>query len=132
MGSPPRVYRTLQRDAKRIRKGPTGDVGSIFRGSGFEVVWVSKKGESIDRRWFRLSSVDLLLVVRGRLRVDFQERRLRPKVLKSGDLLVLPPRVKCRAYRWPRSSKQATVFVAMYPISRGSKAARRKGSHRGA
>jgi len=130
MTAQPRVFRIFQRDAEKIRKRPTGETGSIFRGSGFEVVWVSKLGESIDRRWFSLPSVDLLLVMRGRLRVEFQEPRLNSKVLKPGDLLVLPPGVKCRAYRWPRASRRATVFVAVYPIPRGVRATRRRGSHR--
>jgi len=115
----PKVYRIFQRDATSLRTGPTGDVGNLFRGSRFEVVWVSKKGESIDRRWFSVPTVDLLLVIRGRLRVDFQDPQLRSLILTPGDFFQLPPRLKCRAYRWPRTSRQATVFVAIYPVRPG-------------
>jgi ribosomal protein L16 Arg81 hydroxylase len=35
-------------------------------------------------------------------------------VMAPGDLLVLPPGVRCRAYRWPRDAAQATLFLAAY------------------
>jgi len=112
----PTVYRIAHREAQSIRSGPTGDVGTLFSDSGFEVVWVSKEEEAIDRKWFSRSSVDLLLVIQGKLRVDFKSQQLKSLVLKPGDLFLLPPRVKCRAYRWPRSSRKATVFAAIYPV----------------
>ena len=112
----PTVYRITHRDAQAIRSGPTGDVGMLFSDSGFEVVWVSKKEEAIDRKWFSLPTVDLLLVVQGKLRVDFKDRQFKSLVLKPGELFLLPPRIKCRAYRWPRTSRKATVFAAIYPV----------------
>jgi hypothetical protein len=73
-------------------------------------------GEAIDPDWFESQRVDLLIVVAGRLRVDFERWREPSRVLGVGDVLVLPPRTKCRAYRWPRTSRRATVFLAVYPV----------------
>ena len=127
----PTVYRITHRDAETIRSGPTGDVGTLFSGSGFEVVWVSKKEEAIDRRWFSLPTTDLLLVILGKLRVDFQDSRFEPLVLEPGDFFRLPPRVKCRAYRWPRTSRRATVFLAIYPVRPKSRQRPRSGARHG-
>jgi len=90
-------------------------VGTVFSGEGIEVVWVRKAGERIDPEWFVPESVDLLTVLRGRLRVEFKDRRWRTRVLEPGDVLVLPRSTACRAYRWPRTSRAPTVFLATYP-----------------
>lgn len=74
-----------------------------------------KRGEDVDPNWFSMTSVDILAVVRGRLRVEFADRRSRPRILGVGDVLVLPPRTKCRAYRWPRGARGPTIFIAVYP-----------------
>ena len=105
-------------------------MGTIFSDSGFEVVWVSKDAEAIDSRWFSLPTVDLLLVIQGKLRVDFRDRKLRSLVLEPGDFMLLPPRVECRAYRWPRNSRRATVFAAIYPVGRKLPKRVRSLSHR--
>jgi hypothetical protein len=110
----PQVFRVYSREAQGIRKSPTGDVGLLYSGEGVEAVWVSKANERIDRRWFRYPKIDLLLVVRGRLRVEFKDDRPRPRVLGPGAFLVLPRGTACRAYRWPRSAAKPTVFVAFY------------------
>ena len=46
----------------------------------------------------------------------FEQEGLAPLVLALGDLLVLPPNTRCRAYRWPRDRQAATVFFAVYPV----------------
>ncbi len=117
-GARPTVFRTLKGEGTRVRLGPTGEVGTIFRGGGLEVVWVRKDGEMIDPNWFMSRKVDILMVIQGRLRVEFSERHLPTAVLGVGDVLVLPPGTKCRAYRWPRSSRRATVFLAVYPVGK--------------
>ena len=111
----PRVVRTLRKEGPNRHRSPTGEVGRIFRGAGLEMVWVHKRGEQIDPKWFSMESVDLLVVVQGRLRVEFEDPRWGRRTLGAGDVLVLPPRTRCRAYRWPRSSRRSTVFVAVYP-----------------
>ena len=114
----PKVVRALRGEGQRIRHGPTGDVGAVYRDSRFEVVWVRKRRELVDRRWFSSRDVDILTVLQGRLRVEFADVREPPRVLEAGDLLVLPPNTKCRAYRWPRNTRRATVFIAVYPVRR--------------
>lgn len=129
----PRVIRTLKKDGSGLRTGPTGEVGTVYHGSGFEVVWVRKQREALDPNWFESPRVDLLVVVQGRLRVEFLEKRQRSQVLGVGDVLVLPARAKCRAYRWPRRSRRATVFLAVYPdgSGRSSSVPRRRGRGKG-
>jgi len=122
MRKPPRVVRALRREGRWLHRGPTGEVGTIHRQSSFEVVWVRKEREAIDPRWFEMSVVDVLVVVQGRLRVDFEDQKWRSRVLGPGDALVLPPGTKCRAYRWPRRSRRATIFVAIYPKGRVGRA----------
>jgi len=112
---PPAIVRVLRREGRNLRRRPTGEVGLVHRHASFEVVWVRKQGERVDPRWFSSPEVDLLIVVQGRLRVEFAEGPPAPRTLGVGDVLVLPPNVRCRAYRWPRTARRATVFLAVYP-----------------
>jgi hypothetical protein len=109
------VFDILRGDAAATTATPFGLVGRAYSGEGIELVWVSKQAEGIDPEWFVSNSVDLLLVLQGRLRVEFADESLDQLTLEPGQLLVLPPSTRCRAYRWPREATQATVFVAAYP-----------------
>jgi quercetin dioxygenase-like cupin family protein len=111
----PRIFRILESDALEVRDTPFGSVGKVFRGQGIEVVWVRKQDEAVDPDWFSQPMLDLLLVVQGKLKVEFERPDLEPCILGPGDLLVLPPNTRCRGYRWPREAAEATVFVAVYP-----------------
>jgi uncharacterized protein YjlB len=111
-----RVFRVRQGEALTINETPFGSAGEIFRGEGIEAVWVSKGEEAIDPGWFSQSSVDLIVVLQGRLRVEFQSEEETDTTLEPGDVLVLPAETRCRAYRWPRESRTATKFLAVYPI----------------
>ncbi len=112
----PRIFHLLQGEALDVWHAQTGDVGRVFRGAGIEAVWVSKQDEAIDCQWFSQASVDLIAVIQGQLRVEFAEVGRDPVVLDPGDLLVLPANTCCRAFRWPRESREATVFLAVYPL----------------
>jgi hypothetical protein len=111
----PQVFHVLRGDALAVRPSPTGSVGTLFSGAGIEMVWVAKQDEAIDRAWFSQGTVDLLVVLRGQLRVELERQELDTLVLDPGDLLVLPPNTRCRAYRWPRDRREATIFLAVYP-----------------
>jgi len=111
----PQVFHILREEALDLRHSPTGRVGQVYRGEGLEVVWVAKQEEVIDAAWFAQPTVDLLIVLQGRLRVEFEEETRAPLVLEPGDLLKLPANTRCRAYRWPRDQQEATIFVAVYP-----------------
>ena len=126
----PRVFRLAAREALDVRHSATGDVGRLFTGEGLEVVWVSKQAEEIDPEWFSLRSVDLLLVLQGRLRMEFEDPVLAPITLDPLDLVVLPANVRCRAYRWPRDAASPTVFLAVYPTDASSTAVRHGRSDR--
>jgi len=115
------LFNVLRGEAIETRRSPFGDVGPVFSGEGIELVWVSKLGEPVDPDWFEADQVDIILVVQGRLKVEFESPEQGDRVLEIGDVLVLPAGVRCRAYRWPRDAEEATVFVAAYPTAhRGS------------
>lgn len=112
----PRILNVLRGEAEEVRATPFGHVGTIHSGSGIELVWVSKQAEPIDEGWFSSAEVDLLLVVQGQLKVEFEAAELPDRILGTGDVLVLPAGLRCRAYRWPREAREATVFIAAYPV----------------
>jgi hypothetical protein len=134
-----RVFNVLHGEASRVRSTPFGDVGSLFSGSGIELVWVRKQDEPIDEDWFCSDEVDLILVIQGQLKFEFEaltggvltggaltggeladgaltDNAPTDLVLDVGDVLVLPAGQRCRAYRWPRDARTPTVFVAAYPV----------------
>lgn len=115
MSERPQVFDVRRGEAETTTPTPFGLVGRVHSGEGIEMVWVSKQAEQVDPGWFSAETVDLLLVVQGCLRVEFEDARFRELSLEPGQLLVLPARTRCRAYRWPRDAEEATVFVAAYP-----------------
>jgi hypothetical protein len=112
------VFNVLRGEASQLRRTPFGDVGTVFSGPGIELVWVSKQAEPIDEGWFSPDSVDLILVLQGQLKFEFEAPDLADRVLSAGEVVVLPAGERCRAYRWPRDAREATVFVAAYPAGR--------------
>jgi hypothetical protein len=123
----PQVFNVLCAQATQVRSTPFGEVGTVFSGQGIEMVWVSKLAEPIDENWFSSDEVDLILVVQGQLKVEFESPSHADRVLSVGDVLVLPAREQCRAYRWPRDVHEATIFVAAYPTGHNSFAAEHAG-----
>jgi len=111
----PTVFNILAGEATAVHHSSTGTVGVLFSGQGIEAEWVSKQKEERDSEWFSQGSVDLILVLQGQLCVEFEDASLGDRVLKRGDLLVLPPMTRCRAYHWPEESDQETIFFATYP-----------------
>ncbi len=109
------VFNVLRGEANNVRSTPFGDVGTVFSGHNMELVWVSKQGEPVDDSWFRMKEVDLIMVLQGQLKFEFESPDHDDRVLGAGELLVLPAESRCRAYRWPRDASQATIFVAAYP-----------------
>lgn len=114
-GPAPEVFNVVLGQAREVRSTPFGDVGTVFSGQGIEMVWVSKLAEPIDQDWFSSDRVDLILVVQGQLKFEFESSGQPDRVLSAGEVLVLPAGQRCRAYRWPRDRREATVFVAAYP-----------------
>ncbi len=112
----PKIFHILNDEATEIKSSPFGSVGSLFSGEGIEAVWVKKQAEVIDPGWFAQPMVDLILVVQGKLKFEFERDDIDSCVLELGDMLVLPANTRCRAYHWPREAEHATVFVAVYPV----------------
>jgi hypothetical protein len=108
----PRVFNVLNGEAVQTRSTAFGVVGTLFSDEGIELVWVSKGDEDVDPDWFSSDEVDLIVVVRGGLKFEFESSDLSERVLAPGDVLVLPSNTRCRAYRWPRECKEATIFLA--------------------
>ncbi|HYA11342.1 MAG TPA: hypothetical protein VEH10_06730 [Thermoplasmata archaeon] len=115
----PRVFRTRRGEALDVRSSPTGDVGRLYTGEGIEAVWVRKDAEQVDPDWFVQRRVDLITVLQGQLRVEFDRPGLEARTLGPGDCLVLPGATRCRAYRWPRETTEPTLFLAVYPTGPG-------------
>jgi len=111
-----RIFRVTHGEAIAITQTPYGSVGQLYRGEGIEAVWVSKQNESIDPDWFSQSSVDLIIVLQGKLRVEFESDDQPDVMLEPGDVLILQAQTRCRAYRWPRDIQTPTIFLAVYPI----------------
>jgi hypothetical protein len=116
-GQPLQVFDVLRGEAEQVRSTPYGAVGTVFSGSGVEFVWVSKQDEPIDEGWFCSDEIDLILVVQGQLKFEFEAAGRADLVLSPGHVIVLPAGERCRAYRWPRDAAEATVFVAAYPVN---------------
>ena len=76
---------------------------------------MSKLAEPIDPDWFSSDRVDLILVVQGQLKVEFEAPGQPGRMLSAGDVLVLPAGQRCRAYRWPRDRREAAVSAADCP-----------------
>lgn len=113
-----RVVNVLGRESAHVRSTPFGDVGTVFAGPDIEVVWVSKHGEPVDEHWFSSHEPDVILLVQGRLKFEFDAPSEPDRVLGVGDVLVLPAKTRCRAYSWPRDSREPALFVAAYPVRR--------------
>lgn len=109
------VFNVLRGEAGHVRSTPFGDVGTLFSCRSMELVWVSKQNEPIDDSWFQMKAVDLIMVMQGQLKFEFESPDYDDRVLGVGEVLVLPSGARCRAYRWPRDASRATIFVAAYP-----------------
>lgn len=115
----PTVFNVLRGEALEVTRSPYGSVGHLFRGEGVEAVWVAKQDEEVDPGWFSQDRVDLVLVVQGELRIEFEAKDLPARLLGPGDFMILPAGTRCRAYRWPRSRREASIFIAVYPSTSG-------------
>jgi quercetin dioxygenase-like cupin family protein len=108
-------FNVLAGEALRVKTVPFGSVGTVTEGHGVEVVWVAKQDEAIDPDWYSQPQLDVLFVVRGTLRVEFAHDPSAVQTLTEGQLIVIPPSTKCRAYRWPRDAVEPTIFLAITP-----------------
>ncbi len=89
-GPGPQVSNILRGQASRVRSTPFGEVGTVFSGQGIEMVWVSKPAEPIDENWFSSDEADLILVVQGQLKFEFESTTQADRALRVGEVLVLP------------------------------------------
>jgi mannose-6-phosphate isomerase-like protein (cupin superfamily) len=112
----PHVFDVLARAALATKETPYGRTGTLVDEAGLAVVWVEKADDDVDPGWFEYERTDVLLVVQGKLKVEFRDRPGDDRVLEPGVCLVLPPHTACRAYRWPRDSAEPTLFVAAYAV----------------
>ena len=109
-----KIQRPVDQEDLETRSVPFGDVGTLFSGDGIECVWVRKLDEEIGPDWFQADVADLIVVLQGRLNVEFESDSHDDRVVGPGNVLVLPAKFNVRAYRWPRDASEATIFVATY------------------
>jgi mannose-6-phosphate isomerase-like protein (cupin superfamily) len=110
-----RQFNVFNGEAPDVRMTPYGPVGTMVDDHGVEVVWVVKQDEAIDPEWYSQEQLDVLYVVRGMLRIEFADDISATRTLKEGELLAIPPGTRCRAYRWPRESRERVIFLAITP-----------------
>jgi hypothetical protein len=110
-----RVVDLLGPERPGERSTPYGSVWDVLSAHGLEAAVVVKRDEAIDPGWFSQAAVDLLVLLRGRLRVEFEGGVPPPLTMHPGQMLVIEPGIRCRAYRWPRSSPRPAVFLAVSP-----------------
>lgn len=115
-GPAPQVFDVLAGEAEWIKDTPYGSVGLLYDGPDLRAEWVSKSGEAIDPGWFSQDVVDFIYVAAGQLRVEYEREDIASQTLHSGEVLILPAGLRCRAYRWPRGAADPTIFVAVYPV----------------
>ena len=92
----------VHRAARRGQPDPVDAVRGCrnrVSGQGIELVWVSKLGEPVDQNWFCAADVDLILVIQGQLKFEFESSGLPDRLPGVGEVIVLPPGKRCRAYR---------------------------------
>lgn len=112
----PRIFDIVGGEAEAVKETPYGNVGLVYAGAGIRAEWVSKRGEAVDPGWFSQDVVDLICVVQGELREEYERADISTQTVRAGQVLILPPGVRCRAYRWPREAQETTVFLAVYPV----------------
>ena len=110
-----RIVDLLAEERPGERSTPYGSVWDVLSADLVEAVVVVKDGEEIDPGWFSSEVVDLIVLLRGELRVEFERGVRASLTMKPGQLLVIEAGIRCRAYRWPRSSSVPAVFLAVYP-----------------
>ncbi len=115
----PRIFHVFEENATALRDTPFGRVGSMYGDGSIEAVWVKKQNEQIDPDWFSQDTVDLIVVMKGELKVEYADKALQDAILEPGDMLVLPPKTPCRAFHWPRDDGKETIFIAVYPKAIG-------------
>lgn len=114
-----RQFNIFSGEAPRVQKTPYGAVGTMVDDAEIEVVWVAKQDDAIDTEWYSQEELDVLCLARGRLRVEFADEHSPARTLREGDVLVIPPGTRCRAYRWPRESTEPAIFIAITPRAGG-------------
>ena len=102
----------IARQALSRRDSPFGAVGLIHEGTDLEAWWIWKDREEIEPTLAVMDRDDLIFIVQGSLRLEFEGRD--PIVLHAGDLFVIPAGTPFRGYRWPRESEPCQ-FVAVAP-----------------
>jgi mannose-6-phosphate isomerase-like protein (cupin superfamily) len=96
-------------------------VGQLFAGEGVGVLWVSKRTGQLDSHWFQHPETGVLVVLRGRLLVEFKEKKHGPQTLGPGDVLVVPPNTDFRANSAPHGAAEPALFLTVYRTARPDK-----------
>lgn len=109
-----RPRNVFSRDAESVQATPYGEVGVLYEGTDLAAWWIWKDDEEVEPAPSVVDAEDLLVVVRGSLRLELAGHE--PIVLAAGDCFVIPPNTPFRGYRWPRDGDPC-LFVAVSPRS---------------
>jgi mannose-6-phosphate isomerase-like protein (cupin superfamily) len=106
------VIDVVASQALTTEESPYGAVGVVHSGADLEAWWVSKDDEEVEPTLAVMDRDDLLYVIEGSLRLELQGHEGR--VLRAGQLFVIPAGTPFRGYRWPRDGEPC-LFLAVAP-----------------
>jgi mannose-6-phosphate isomerase-like protein (cupin superfamily) len=104
------------RNASAVEASRFGSVGVVHSGEDLEAWWIWKDEEDLEPTFAVMDRDDLLFVIRGSLRLELESRESR--VVRAGEVFVIPAGTPFRGYRWPRDGEPC-LFLAVAPA--GSK-----------
>lgn len=87
-----------------------GAVGMLHAGPDLQAWWIWKDHEDVEPTVSVMDHDDLLFVIRGTLRLEFEARE--PVDVRSGELFVISAGTPFRGYRWPRDG-EPWLFLAV-------------------
>jgi hypothetical protein len=77
-GEVPRIFHIFEDNASGARDTPFGRAGNLFRDRFLEAVWVKKRNEEIASNWFSQEVVDLIVVLKGKLKIEYAQKIFPP------------------------------------------------------
>jgi mannose-6-phosphate isomerase-like protein (cupin superfamily) len=107
-----KVIDVIGRQALAEDESPFGAVGVVHSGADLDAWWIWKDEEDVEPTLAVIDREDLLYVIRGSLRLEFEGGE--SHVLGPGSAYVIPAGRPFRGYRWPRDGDPC-LFLAVAP-----------------
>jgi mannose-6-phosphate isomerase-like protein (cupin superfamily) len=105
------VVDVAAREASSVEDSPFGSVGGVHAGPDLEAWWIWKDDEDVEPTLAVMDREDLLCVIEGSLRLELDGES---RVIRQGEVVVIPAGMPFRGYRWPRNGGPC-LFLAVAP-----------------